>query len=319
MTNRIFDETVSFLRSFSDPILNQSEESLTEDEVLARARDADALLVFMTDRINDEFLEQCPQLKIISAALKGYDNFDVKACQERGISFTVVPDLLTIPTAELAVGLMLALGRKVLQGDDFIRTGDFRGWRPKFYGTGLAGETVGIIGMGKVGKAVARRLQAFESRVVYFDVMRLDKGEEDDLKLDYVSIDELLEESRFVLPLVPFTDETFHLINAERLRQMRDGSFLVNVSRGSVVHEDAVADALASGRLGGYAADVFEMEEWARECRPKGISVRLQVMNEKTVFTPHIGSAVEGVRREIEWVAVEQIRKFSEGNVPESL
>jgi phosphonate dehydrogenase len=271
---------------------------------MENARDADALMVFMPDSFDDEFLAGCARLKIVAAALKGFDNFDVEACTRRGIWFTIVPDLLTEPTAELALGLMIGLARNVAAGDAAIRSGNFAGWRPILYGTGLAGSTVGMIGFGKVGQALARMLAGFGCTVLHHDV---ESG---------VALPELLAASDFVVPLVPLTPATLHLINREKLAAMKPGAFLVNVSRGSVVDEAAVADALVSGHLAGYAADVFEMEDWARVDRPREISPRLLRLTDRTLFTPHLGSAVARVRLEIERAAAGNILQVLRGEKP---
>lgn len=154
------------------------EKSFTRDELLERAAAADALMAFMPDCIDEDFLKACPKLKVIGAALKGYDNFDVKACTERGIWLTIAPDLLTIPTAELTVGLVLAITRNMLEGDRHIRSGQFNGWRPELYGLGLHRRTAGIIGMGFVGKAVAERLKGFGMDILYADQSPLSQEEE---------------------------------------------------------------------------------------------------------------------------------------------
>ena len=258
---------------------------------IENAFDAEALMVFMPDLIDDDLLAMCPRLKVVSAALKGFDNFDVDACTRRGVWFTIVPDLLTEPTSELAMALLLGLARNVPAGDALIRSGRFEGWRPVLYGAGLAGATVGIIGYGKVGKALERMLAGFGCRVLHRDV---DSSE---------PLAELLAASDFVLPLLPLTAETLHLINRTTIAQMKPGAFLINVSRGSVVDEASVADALVAGHLAGYAADVFEMEDWARVDRPREISPRLLRLTDKTLFTPNLGSAVRKVRLEIERTA----------------
>ena len=194
-----------------------------------------------------------PNLKIVAGALKGCDNFDVEACTRLGIWFTVVPDLLTEPTAELALALLLGLARNVMAGDRVIRSGNYQGWRPILYGAGLAGSTVGIIGFGAVGRALARMLQGFSCRIQYYDPA----GDAS------IPLDALLSSSDFVLPLLPLTADTLHLLGRDALARMKRGSYLINVSRGSVVDEEAVADAIESGHLAGYAADTFEMEDWA--------------------------------------------------------
>jgi phosphonate dehydrogenase len=179
ITQRPFRETIELLAPHTEVIIGPP------------SRDADALMVFMPDSLDEDFLRECPNLKIVAAALKGCDNFDVEACTRLGIWFTVVPDLLTEPTAELALALMLGLARNVPAGDRLIRSGEFQGWRPILYGTGLAGSTVGIIGFGAVGRALARMLEGFSCRVLYHDSVA-----EESTPLDAV-----LASSDFVLPL----------------------------------------------------------------------------------------------------------------------
>ena len=223
-------------------------------------------MAFMTDRIDRAFLERCPQLKVIGAALKGYDNIDVDAARERGVQVTIVPDLLTEPTAELAIGLMIALGRHIPLGDAGIRQSGFAGWRPQLYGTGIGNSTVGIVGFGLVGQAIARRLFGFGCRIVAFDTQPFDER----AGVERVAFDDVLKLADFVVLGLPLTETTTGLIDAEAIGRMRRGALLVNPARGSLVDEAAVADALESGHLGGYAADVFECEDWARpigQCR----------------------------------------------------
>jgi len=159
ITHWVHPEVIEFLNQYYEVLPNLTRETLPREEIIRRTRDAEAIMVFMPDHIDADFLDACPKLKIIAAALKGYDNFDIDACTKHGVWFTIVQDLLTIPTAELTIGLLIALSRKILLGDRYIRSGKFRGWRPMFYGTGLNGSTVGIIGMGAVGKAIAKMLQ----------------------------------------------------------------------------------------------------------------------------------------------------------------
>lgn len=317
VTNRIHPEVVAFLAEHARVDVNPYPGPWPRAELLRRARDAAAIMAFMNDRIDRPFLDACRELRIVACALKGYDNFDVAACTERGIWVTVVPDLLTAPTAELAIGLLIALGRNVLPADRFVRSGAFRGWRPTFYGTGLAGSTVGIIGMGAVGRAIALRLRGFEARVLYADPRPLPDPVERELGIARAGFDAVLASADFVVLAVPLGPATFHLINAGALRRMKPGAFLVNPARGSVVDEAAVAEMLAAGRLGGYAADAFATEDWARVDRPAGIPETLLVESERTLFTPHLGSAVARVRREIEMQAARQIVQALAGERPE--
>lgn len=294
ITQAVFSETIDLLSPHGEVVVGPPTP------------DADALMVFMPDSLDEAFLRTCPNLKIVAAALKGCDNFDVEACTRLGIWFTIVPDLLTEPTAELALALMLGLARNVLAGDRVIRSGEFQGWRPILYGTGLAGAAVGIVGFGAVGRALARMLQGFRCRVQFHDPAAEAS----------TPLDRLLTSSDFVLPLLPLTKHTFHQLDRQALQRMKPGSYLINVSRGSVVDEEAVADALESGHLAGYAADTFEMEDWARRDRPLEINPRLVGFTDRTLFTPHLGSAVASARRDIERAAANNILAALRGERP---
>ena len=317
LTQWVHPDVIDLLSAHARVIPNDTRKALGRKEILRRAKRADALMVFMSDRVDEEFLDGCPRLKIVAAALKGFDNFDVEACTRRGIYFTIVPDLLTVPTAELAVGLMIALARQIEQGSSFVRSGRFRGWRPQFYGTGLAGMTAGIIGLGRVGKALAQRLSPFEMKIVYYDKQPPARELERSLGIVRVSLQQLLAESDYVIPLVPLTSETYHLINHTRLRLMKAGAFLINTCRGSVINERDVARALREGHLAGYAADVFEMEDWAVEGRPRKIPEELLKERERTLFTPHLGSAIDKVRHDIALEAARNIIQALNGDAPQ--
>ncbi|MEW6132691.1 MAG: phosphonate dehydrogenase [Pseudomonadota bacterium] len=317
ITSWVHPQTLDMLRPHCELVANESRERLSREETISRCRDAVAVMTFMPDSVDDAFLAECPQLRLIACALKGYDNYDVEACTRRGIWITNVPDLLTIPTAELTIGLLIALTRNVLQGDRFVRSGQFNGWRPMLYGAGLTGRTLGIIGMGAVGRAIAARLQGYEMELLYSDPRPLSHELEARWGLRRVELGQLLSESDYVVPMVPYTPDTMHMINAASLSIMKQGAYLVNTCRGSVVDENAVADALASGKLAGYAADVFEMEEWVRPDRPQGIEKRLLIDTERTLFTPHIGSAVDSVRLAIEMEAATNIVQALKGQVPQ--
>jgi len=252
----------------------------------------------------------------VSAALKGYDNLDAGACARHGVWLATVPGTMIAPTAELAVGLLIGLMRRFLEGHEQVR-GGFAGWRPQFYGATLRGATVGLLGMGQLGQEIARCLTGFGPRIVYHDARRLDTQAGQELALSCLSLDRLAETSDAVVAALPLTSRTHHLIDAALLRRMCPGAFLVNVGRGSVVDEEAVAAALESGRLGGYAADVFAMEDWALPGRPAGIPDSL-LRHPRTLFTPHLGSAVDGIRRQRSLQAAHQIRQAIQGQRPDN-
>jgi len=316
ITHRVSCEVLELLSERCQVSVNSTRETWPRNEIMRMTKYADALMAFMPDVVDEEFLSACPRLKVVAAALKGYDNFDVRAMTERGIWFTIVPDLLTEPTAELAVALLLGLTRRVLEGDDFGRSGAFHGWRPELYGTSLSERRIGVVGMGAVGRGVVRRLAGFGMEIHYYDPRRLNKSEEIQLRLTYLSLIQLLSLSDFVILCAPLAADNFHLLNERTIAAMKPGSYLVNVGRGSVVDEQAVAKALDSGQLAGYAADVFELEDAGRVNRPDCIPTALLQNRSKTLFTPHLGSAVADVRRKIELRAALNILQALRGETP---
>lgn len=316
VTNPCFPETLTLLRSAAEVLVNPWPEPWPYDEVVQRCGDAHAVMAFMTDRIDRAMLARCPELRVIGAALKGYDNIDVQAATEAGVLVTIVPDLLSAPTAELAIGLMLGLGRQLHSADALVRERGFQGWRPTLYGRGIAGETVGIVGFGNVGRAIAQRLSTFECRILAFDrTARHETGAMPQVEM--TSLETLLAQSGYVVLALPLLADTQHLFDAAMLARMRPGALLVNPARGSLVDEAAVADALDASSLAGYAADVFECEDWARADRPREIEPRFRAVGARTFLTPHLGSAVENVRREIELTAARSILEALAGDVPE--
>lgn len=314
ITHKVHQEVLDYLDPHCEIVANQTAESLAPEEVLRRVSEADAMMAFMPDRVDADFLAACPKLKIIGAALKGYDNFDAEACETRGVWLSFVPDLLTVPTAELAIGLTIALTRRLMQADAKVRSGKFVGWRPEFYGLGISGSTVGIVGMGAIGQAIAKRLNDWGGTLLYTD-----RAPVPDTEADYTivwrSLGDLLAKSDIIILALPLTSDTIHFINDKALALMKEGAYLINPCRGSVVSEAAVLKALMSGRLGGYAADAFELEDWAREDRPREIDPGL-LSHPNTLFSSHIGSAVKKVRLEIELRAAENILQALSGRQP---
>jgi len=301
------------LRAHGDVVANDTDAPWSERQLLEACRDADAMLAFMPDSVNGAFLAACPRLRIVACALKGYDNFDVAACTERGVWLTIVPDLLTEPTAELTLGLMIGLGRRVLPGDALVRGGGFQGWRPVLYGRSIDGSRIGVLGGGAVGRAIARKLSGFacETRIH-------DREADGPLppNAHWAPLDETVTTADFLVVALPLNPDTRHLVDASLIARTRQGTLLVNPGRGSVVDERAVADALETGHLGGYAADVFELEDWALADRPRAIDARLLAETRHTLFTPHIGSAVDAVRRRIEMDAALNIVEALRGERP---
>jgi phosphonate dehydrogenase len=262
---------------------------------------AEAMMAFMTDRVDAALLDAAPQLRVLACALKGADNIDMEACHARGIVVSIVPDLLTSPTAELAVGLAIGLARQIREGDAAVRE-DFRGWRPRFYGLGLDGATVAILGLGRLGQAIAARLIPFGCRLRGVDPANDAPG------VERMALEPALRGADMVIVALPLTAETRGLVGRAAVACLPAGALVVNIGRGSTVDEAAIAEALQAGRLGGYAADVFAMEDWALPDRPRAIP-RLLLHDPRTLFTPHLGSATVAARRAIEAEAASNILK----------
>lgn len=313
VTNRAFPETISLLETRFEVRAPTGAAPLDREGLRMAARDAWGILAFMPDRIDSALLESCPGLRIVACALKGFDNFDIEACARRGIWLTIVPDLLTEPTAELAIGLAIALCRHVLPADQYVRRGAFIGWRPTFYGRSIDGSRIVIVGCGRVGQAIARKLAGFSCELIMTDS---DPDASVVGRATKVDLKTALGRADIVFLAVPLVDSTMQMVDAAWLSQLPRGALLINPARGSVVNEAAVADALESGQLGGYAADVFEFEDWARSDRPQSIEPRLLALSDRTLLTPHIGSAVEAVRREIEIDAVRNLIEAADGRRP---
>jgi phosphonate dehydrogenase len=312
VTHWVHPEVAGYLAGFCDAVIPSREEGvLPQEKVAGLAADAEGLVACMADSIDEAFLSGCPRLRVVSATLKGYDNFDAEACTRHGVWLTIVPDTIIAPTAELAIGLTIGLMRKIPQGDARVREGRFEGWRPQMYGATLSGATVGIAGMGQLGQAIARRLAGFDAEIIYHDERPLDAGTEQELAASYRSLEQAAEASHVLIVALPLNTRTRHLINTGLIRRMRPGAFVVNVGRGSVADEDAVASALDAGRLGGYAADVFATEDWLLPGRSPSIPDRL-LRHPRTLF-----SAVDDVRRRMSLQAARQVRQVLDGRPPD--
>lgn len=289
---------------------NRGREPWPNSELCARLADADVMVAFMPDRVDADLLQAAPRLNLIACALKGHDNVDLAACRARNVAVTIVEDLLTAPGAELAIGSMIALGRHVLEADAFVRSGRHQGWRPQFYGIGLAGSTVGFLGFGAIGRATAQRLHAFEcARLLAYDLQQPPP----EAGVSAATDEQVLSESDFIVLAMSLNDGSRQFVNRGRLSLVKPEALLINPARGSLVDETAVADAIEAGRLGGYAADVFAFEDWALLDRPRAIEQRLLALRDRTLLTPHLGSAVDIVRRRIAEAAIGSVVAFLNG------
>lgn len=312
ITNWVHQAVIRTLRASCRVIANRTRQPWPAKTWLSNVSQADALMPFMPDQISEDILRRCPRLRIIAGVLKGYDNIDVASCQRRGITVTHSEQSLTEAVAELTLGLMISLARSILTGDAMVRARRFHGWRPWLYGGTLVGSTVGFVGMGEIGQATAGLLQPFNCSLLYCDERTISPEIEQKSGARRESLAGLLRQADFVVLALPLGTTTLHLVDHKFLRQMKRGAYLINPARGSLVNEKEVARALRSGRLGGYAADVFEFEDWAQPGRPRTIPREL-LRAEHTVFTPHLGSAIDRVRCAAAMEAAENVLNFFSG------
>lgn len=267
---------------------SEHDRPITGEELRSGVAAAEALLCMLTDRVDAELLDRAPQLRVIANFAVGFDNIDVAEARRRGIEVTTTPDVLTEATADLTWALMLGAARRIGESDRMVRSGQWQGWGPgQLLGLPIAGRRLGIIGMGSIGAAVARRAVGFGMAVCYSNRHRVDPAIEAELGARFVSLDELLETSDVVSLHAPRNAESEHLIDASALARMKSTAILVNTARGSLIDEAALVEALRSGRIAAAALDVFEHE-------PRLAPGLIELDN--VVVAPHIGSATTTAR-----------------------
>ena len=312
VTRRIPQPALDLLAEHGDVWLSPHDRPLTREEMFDAVKGADAIVCLLHDTIDDAILDAAgPQLKVIANVAVGYNNVDTKAIESRGtVWFTNTPGVLTEATADIAMSLILMTTRRLGEGERVIRSETPWVWS-MFYmlGTGIQGKTLGIVGLGLIGQATARRAKAFGMEIIYSGRRQADPAIEAELGAKYVSFDELLETADVVSLHCPLNDETKHLINADRLKQMREDAYLVNTTRGPVVDEQALVDALRKGEIKGAGLDVFEEE-------PKINPGLLELEN--AVLIPHLGSATIETRTEMGLLAAANTVAILNGEEPPS-
>ncbi len=278
-----------------------SEKPVTKAELIDLTKDADAVIPLLSMKFDREVIEKSPKLKIIANYAVGYDNIDLEAARERKIVVTNTPDVLTDATADLTWALLLAVARHIVEADRFVREGKFKGWGPfLFLGQDFVKRTIGIIGFGRIGQAVARRAKGFDMRVIYYSRTRKPDLEKQ-IGAEFAELDELLKTSDFVTLHTPLTDETYHMIGERELKMMKSNAILVNMARGPVVDEKALIKALKNGWIYGAGLDVYENE-------PQVPDELKELKN--VVLLPHIGSATYWTRNTMSKIAAEAIVKY---------
>ncbi|QRF24121.1 D-glycerate dehydrogenase [Alicyclobacillus sp. TC] len=302
-------EAIDILRQDFEVVYTPKENAVTPlSELLERLQDVDGLLVYPRVPIDKNLLDQAPNLRVVSNIAVGYDNFDLSEMAKQKVVGTHTPDVLTETTADLAFGLLLAAARRIPEANAFVKSGQWHANVPNLLaGTDVYGRIIGIVGMGRIGTAVARRALGFGMRVLYYNRRRR-SDIENTMHVHYVHLDHLLQTSDFVVVLTPLTEETVHLIGRSQLEQMKPDAYLINVARGKVVDEQALIFALQNGWIRGAGLDVYENE-------PLPSNHPFLHMNQ-VVTLPHIGSSTVETRKAMALLAAENLRCALLGEKP---
>jgi len=310
VTRRLPDEVLEHLGERCDVTLFEEDRPIPRERLLAEAKGKHAILPMLTDRVDAEVLDAAgPDLRVVANYAVGYDNVDVAACTERGVVVTNTPDVLTDATADIAWSLILGASRRVVEGDRLVRAGREWAWAPLFsLGREVTGKTLGVVGFGRIGQAVAARATGFRMRVLYW--ARSPKPDaETALGAEYRELDALCAEADVLSVHVPLSEETRHLFDRERFRSMKETAIFVNTARGPVVDEAALAEALREGTIFAAGLDVYEREP---EVHPDLLGL------ENVVLAPHLGSATVETRTAMGMLAADNLLAVLEGRRPQT-
>jgi len=311
VTREVFDETIEFLARSFDVTSNQAKVDFTREAIIERAQGMDAAVITTSDPIDEEFLTRCPGLKAVCSASVGFNHIDLEACTRHGVIATNTPGVLTDSVADMALCLTLATVRRLSEGERMVRAKQWQGTHLKqLLGHDLHHATVGVCGFGRIGQAIAKRLRGFDTRLLYTDISRADRKIEDALQASYASKDDLLRQSDIVILILPYTPETHHYIGKAELARMKASAVLINMARGGIVDDTALADALKKGRIWSAGVDVYENE-------PVVNPALFDLTN--VVLTPHIASATEATRRAMTMLAAQNCVAALTGATPPNL
>lgn len=310
ITSNIPEDIYNELNKNFDITYHNSNIPLTRKEIIEKIKGKDALLCPLSDKIDKDVIDASDNLKIIANYGAGFDNIDINYAREKGIVVTNAPaPASAISTAELTFGLMLASARRIVSGDKVTREGKFYGWRPTFYlGSELKDKTLGIIGLGNIGKNLAKRAKAFEMNVIYYSRTRKEDFEKE-FVLKYMEKDDVIKNSDFLSLHTAFVPELRHMISKKELEMMKKSAILINASRGPIVDEDALADALIENKIAGAALDVYEKE-------PK-VNEKLLALD-NVILAPHLGNATFEARLEMGKNAKDNLIDFKNGKTPKN-
>jgi len=299
VTREIFDDTLAYLAQHFEVTANQADTPYTADALAQALADKAGALTTLTDRIDAALLARAPNLKAVCNIAVGYNNFDLPALSARGVMATNTPGVLDASTADFTWALILATARRVTEAEAWLRAGEWKGWALKqFLGVDVHGATLGVVGMGRIGQAVARRALGFDMPVVYYNRQRLSPEVERACNATYASLDDVLTRADILTLHVPYSPATHHLIGAEQLAQMKPTAILINAARGGVVDDAALVAALRERRIAAAGLDVYENE-------PKLNPEFLRFKN--VVLMPHIASSTERTRRKMARMAADNL------------
>ncbi|MBN1856452.1 MAG: D-glycerate dehydrogenase [Dehalococcoidia bacterium] len=294
-----------------DVRVNPSSDYMSREQLLREVVDVDGMVSLLSERIDAELLDVAPALKVVTNYAVGYNNVDVAAATARGVMVTNTPDVVTDATADLAWALLMAVARDVVVTDRYTRSGKWKLWRPEaFMAADITGTTLGIVGLGRIGQAMAKRAAGFDMRVLYSDVSPAPTAIEQRLGVTFVDMDTLLREADFVTLHVALNDATYHLIDETALSKMKSSAYLINASRGPVVDERALVNALRSRRIAGAALDVYENEPRLAE----GLAEL-----DNVILIPHLGANSRRTRERMAVITVENMTIALSGGVPPNL
>ncbi|WP_099361729.1 2-hydroxyacid dehydrogenase [Fredinandcohnia onubensis] len=312
ITRKLSENAIQPLMEVADVhIWNEEEKAVPREILLEEVKKADALLTMLSDKVDKELLDAAPKLKVIANLAVGYDNIDVEYANQKGIAICNTPDVLTDTTADLAFALLLSTARRVVEAAEFVKKGEWKSWSPLLLaGSDVHHKTIGIVGMGKIGEAVAKRATGFDMNILYHNRSRNVVAEER-IGASYASLDELIETSDFIVCLTPLTDETRGLFNKEIFMNMKNSAVFINVSRGPVVDEDALYQALVNGEIAAAGLDVFEKE-------PVDANHPLLTLP-NVVALPHIGSSSTETREKMMKLCCENIELVLINQQPKTL
>jgi len=309
-THQLFDEARQILDAACDVEYWTKDERPPREEVLRRVKDKEGLVCLLTEKVNDELLRVAPKLRIAANVAVGYDNIDVDTCTKRGVVATNTPGVLDETTADFAWTLMMAVARRLSEGEQLARSGNWKGWNlDQLVGADIWGKTLGLVGFGRIGRAVARRALGFQMKVIYTDAVKAPEEVEKSLNAQFRDMNAVLAESDFISLHVPLMPETRGLFDAPKFYRMKPTAFLINTSRGPVVEEAALVAALEAGKIAGAALDVYENEPF----------IHPGLKRPNVVLAPHLASASLETRTKMAVMAASNVVALFTGQKPPNL